>query len=248
MVLTLEAQAACVVLLHGLARSSASMEVMELSLAEEGYQVVNVDYPSTQFPIEHLADQYIEPALEVCEVDQAIHFVTHSMGGILVRQYLNTHTISELGRTVMLGPPNGGSEVVDVLGPIYGFEWINGPAGMQLGTSNSSVSNQLGPANFDVGIIAGTRSINLVLSQIIPDVDDGKVSLQSAKLEGMNDFISLPVSHPFLMKDGQVIEQGKPICNLVVSSARHPRTTSAIAHSQNSGSSLDPIVSRGHFR
>lgn len=206
---TLQTQAACVVLLHGLARSSSSMDALELSLEKEGYKVVNVDYPSTEFPIDQLADQFIEPAIERCESADAIHFVTHSMGGILLRQYLSTRTISGLGHTVMLGPPNGGSEVVDVLGPVYGFEWFNGPAGMQLGTDAGSVPNRLGPADFDVGIVAGTSSINLILSQIIPDVDDGKVSLQRARLEGMSDFISLPVSHPFLMKDPQVIEQVK---------------------------------------
>ena len=185
------------------------MEKMEFSLEQDGYLVVNVDYPSTEFPIEKLADQFIEPAVALCESADVVHFVTHSMGGILLRQYLSTRKVPRLGRTVMLGPPNKGSEVVDVLGPVYGFEWFNGPAGMQLSTDAGSVPNQLGPANFDVGIVAGTASINLILSQIIPEEDDGKVSLERTKLEGMNDFISLPISHPFLMKDSQVIGQVK---------------------------------------
>ena len=98
------------------------------------------------------------------------------MGGILVRQYLLLNTIENLGHVVMLGPPNKGSQVVDKLYKVPGFKLINGPAGMQLGTGELSVPNILGPANFKVGIIAGTRSINLILSSMLPNPDDGKVS------------------------------------------------------------------------
>jgi hypothetical protein len=107
----------------------------------------------------------------------------------------------------MLGPPNKGSEVVDKLGDVPGFYFINGDAGMQLGTGQMSVPNRLGKANFDVGIIAGTKSINLILSALIPDTDDGKVSIESTKLEGMHDHIEMPVTHPFMMKNEAVIAQ-----------------------------------------
>lgn len=107
----------------------------------------------------------------------------------------------------MLGPPNRGSHVVDALGSMPGFELLNGPAGMQLGTGQHSVPNQLGPANFEVGIIAGSRSINLILSTILPNPDDGKVAVEYTKLGGMKDHITVPVSHPFLMQDREVVRQ-----------------------------------------
>ena len=107
----------------------------------------------------------------------------------------------------MLGPPNHGSEVVDELGNVPGFQLLNGQAGLQLGTGESSVPSRLGPADFELGIIAGTESINLLLSTIIPGEDDGKVSVESARLEGMSDFITVPVSHPFLMQDRVVMHQ-----------------------------------------
>ena len=197
----------CVVLLHGLARSASSMETMAAALAATAFHPVNIDYPSQDFPIEDLADEAIPRGLQGCGPRQTIHFVTHSMGGILVRQYLSMHTIPQLGRVVMLGPPNQGSEVVDELGDWALFEWLNGAAGQQLGTGVDSVPLQLGPATFDVGIIAGTHSINLLLSQLIPGQDDGKVAVRNAKLMGMSDFITVPVSHPFLMMDDQVIAQ-----------------------------------------
>jgi hypothetical protein len=107
----------------------------------------------------------------------------------------------------MLGPPNKGSEVVDKLGNFPGFHFINGDAGMQLGTGEMSVPNKLGKANFDVGIIAGTRSINLILSMLIPSTDDGKISIERTKLEGMHDHLEMPVTHPFMMKNDDVIAQ-----------------------------------------
>ena len=112
-----------------------------------------------------------------------------------------------MGRVVMLGPPNKGSQVVDELRSMPGFELINGPAGLQLGTENDSVPNTLGPADFEVGIIAGTSTINFFLSTMLPNPNDGKVSVESTKLEGMTDHISMPVTHPFMMKNEQVIKQ-----------------------------------------
>lgn len=201
------AHADCVILLHGLARSAGSMEPLGEELRTAGYRVVNMDYPSRHYPIEELADIAITAALDQCAGAGEVHFITHSLGGILVRQYLAAHSIPGLGRVVMLGPPNHGSEVVDQLGDVPGFELLNGQAGQQLGTGESSIPARLGPAGFDLGIIAGTDSINLVLSAIIPGEDDGKVSVESARLEGMNDFITVPVSHPFLMQDSDVIRQ-----------------------------------------
>ena len=207
MAISIPCQAESVILLHGLARSDRSMQKMEKVLIERGYCVQNVSYASTQDNIETLAVTAIEPALDKCPQEQQIHFVTHSMGGILVRQYLEHHEIENLGRVVMLGPPNKGSEVVDKLGDFPGFHFINGDAGLELGTGESSVPNQLGQANFDLGIIAGTSSINLILSSMIPGVDDGKVSVENTKLEGMNDHLEMSVTHPFMMRNSKVIDQ-----------------------------------------
>jgi len=192
--------------MHGLARSSSSMERMEQSLRDSGFHTVNHGYPSTDYAIDELANG-IGDALSQCPKNATIHFVTHSMGGILVRQYLSDKHIENMGRVVMLGPPNKGSQVVDKLHDVPGYELINGPAGMQLGTGQLSVPNSLGPANFELGIIAGTRSINLILSTMLPNPDDGKVSVENTKLDGMSDHISLPVTHPFMMKNKEVIDQ-----------------------------------------
>lgn len=195
-----------VILLHGLARSAHSMDRIAQRLTEQGYKVLNVDYPSRSYPIEQLAEQTISEALEKCQ-NFPVNFVTHSMGGILVRQFLSKHQIKNLNKVVMLGPPNKGTEIVDKLGNLPGFHLVNGDAGMQLGTGALSLPNRLGKANFDVGIIAGTQSINLILSSLIPDTDDGKVSVENTKIDGMKDHIEMPTTHVFMMRNDAVIDQ-----------------------------------------
>jgi len=199
-----------VILLHGLCRTSRSMSKMEHALTDAGFKVRNVDYPSRSAPVGKLADDTIGKAVADCENDGAtkIDFVTHSLGGILVRSYLARHTIPNLGRVVMLAPPNQGSEIVDKLGWLFLFKWINGPAGNELGTDKNSVPNKPGPANFPVGIIAGDRSINWINSLfLIPGRDDGKVSVERTKLAGMTDHIVLHATHPFIMRNREAIRQ-----------------------------------------
>ena len=200
-------QADSVILLHGLARSDRSMHKLKQALLKKGYRVHNVSYASTRKKIEQLAEEAIAPVLKLCPPEGKLHFVTHSLGGILVRQYLSRHKIENLGRVVMLGPPNKGSEVVDRLRDFPGFRFINGEAGLELGTGESSVPQKLGAANFDLGIIAGTRSINLILSHMISGPDDGKVSVENTKLQGMHDHLEMEVTHTFMMRDNKVIEQ-----------------------------------------
>ena len=199
----------CVVLLHGLARTAASMARLEEALTDAGFAVANIDYPSRKHPVEQLAPLAMEEGLAACRSRRAetVHVVTHSLGGILVRYYLAEHHWPELGRVVMLGPPNRGSQVVDKLAWVPGFGLWNGPAGFQLGTGEASLPRQLGPARFAVGVIAGTRSLNPVFSRFLPGPDDGKVALESTKLEGMQDFLALPHTHTFMMRSAEVIRQ-----------------------------------------
>lgn len=201
------AEPEAVILLHGLARSSSSMERLEAALEFEGYSVVNVDYASRTAPIAVLARDALQRGLSDPRVARAprIHLVTHSLGGLLVRRYLKDQPLPRLGRVVMLGPPNGGSELVDVLGTWRIFGWINGPAGAELGTGEGSVPCGLGPVEFELGVIAGDRSINGINSLILPGMDDGKVTVERTRVAGMKDHVVVPVSHPFLMKDRTVI-------------------------------------------
>jgi pimeloyl-ACP methyl ester carboxylesterase len=195
----------CVVLLHGLARSPRAMTELELTLIEDGYRVANVSYPSREYPIEQLAPMAVEEGLERCAGARRVHFVTHSLGGILVRYYYADHDAGRVGRVVMLAPPNQGSKVADALRDIAGFDWLNGPAGSQLGKGEDSLPKSLGTPAFEFAVIAGNRSIDPVSSAILDDPDDGKVSVDDTKLDGMSDFRVVEVSHAFIMKNDEVI-------------------------------------------
>lgn len=211
------ASAECVVLLHGLARVSGSMSELEKKLGRAGYDVANIGYPSRRHAIDALARDAVTRGIERCRAGQPqkIHFVTHSLGGILVRYYMRHmrhmrhNSLDELGRVVMLGPPNQGAAIVDRLSRAPGFRLL-GPAGSALGTGPDAVANQLGPVDFDLGVIAGNVNVN-PLSLVMPGVllrepNDSVVTVASTRVEGMSEHIVLPVIHTFMMRSNAVID------------------------------------------
>lgn len=206
-----ESHPGCVILLHGLGRTAASMDNMTQTLAAAGFKTINLDYSSRNFPIEKLAKDTIPQGIRYCREQKTsvVHFVTHSMGGILVRYYLTRHPIENLGRVVMLSPPNQGSEAADILKDNTLYRWYNGPAGQQLGTGPDGFVAGLGPVDYPVGVITGDKHaiFDAWLADKIPGDDDGKVSVERAKVEGMTDFLVLPFNHPFIMEKKVVMDQ-----------------------------------------
>ncbi|WP_197493027.1 esterase/lipase family protein [Woeseia oceani] len=199
----------CVVLLHGMARTERSMVPMEKALTAAGYAVANVGYPSREHPIALLAPLAVDEGVAECRrlrPDGPIHFVTHSLGGILLRYYTNEQRLDDLGRVVMLGPPNNGSAAADKWRLLPGFDFINGPAGSELGKGDDSVPLKLGAPTFEFAVIAGDRSIDPVTYVMLDKPNDGRVTVDDTKLDGMSDFRQVHASHAFMMRDREVIE------------------------------------------
>ena len=185
------------------------MRGLEQHLKRLGYSTINLAYPSTTKTIETIAETHLAHAVQSCESQRAgkIHFVGHSLGGLIVRQYLQRHSVPAGSRLVMLSPPNKGSELVDLLMKVPLYRWITGPAGQEIGRGPDSVVNRLKPVEIDVGVIAGNLSINLVFSAFMDGPDDGMVSVKSTMLPEMRDFIIVPNTHTFIMRDPQVMRQ-----------------------------------------
>ncbi|MBL4606525.1 MAG: hypothetical protein JKY01_01685 [Pseudomonadales bacterium] len=199
----------CVIILHGLGRTRLAMQAIQKTLTHDGYQVWSESYPSTLKDISQLATETINEALSYCRSYNSthIHFVTHSLGGILLRYYLQDQHPKEPGYIVMLSPPNHGSEVVDHLKNNKLFQYFLGPAGQQLGTDKNSIPNTLKPVNAVIGIITGNNSFEPWFSNKIPGQDDGKVSTESAKLTEMRDYLVIKSGHTFIMNNSYAIEQ-----------------------------------------
>ena len=201
-------QADCVVLLHGLGRSGYSMILIEQVLDLHGYRTVNLGYPSEEAPIADLV-AHVGRSAALCG-DERTHFVTHSLGGILARAWLRDNRPPQMGRVVMLAPPNGGTEIVDRLAEqdlLHDLlELLAGPAALELGTGAASVPAQLGPVDFELGVIAGNIGIN-PLGLMLTGPNDGTVSVESTRVEGMADHIVLPATHSLLMNNPMVIAE-----------------------------------------
>ncbi len=198
-----------VVLLHGISRTARSFGKMETALVGAGFVTLNLDYASRRKPLAALAED-IRPVIErfAEDIDGAIHFVGHSMGGLLARVYLARYRPQRPGRVVMLGTPNGGSEIADGLKNFLPFRAWFGPAGQQLGTERDAAAHALLPAiDYPVGIVAGNRSVDPLASVLLPRPHDGRVSVANTKLDGMIDHIVVPTAHPFLPANAVAIAQ-----------------------------------------
>ena len=199
-----------IVLLHGILRSKMDMIALEKSLAENGYDCINILYPSREKKLEDIAE-FVDTQIKShasFSPEKPLNFVTHSMGGLVTRYYIATYTPENLGKVVMLSPPNSGSEFADFLSenkylsPL--FKGIFGPASEQLKTTHRHID---GDITYPLGIIAGSASINPLAPWILEGEHDGIVPVERTKIEGMTDHITLHSNHTFMMFEPKVINQ-----------------------------------------
>ena len=196
------------VLLHGLGRTRLSLWPLARAGKQRGWSVSNIGYPSRQRMIEPLAE-YVAAAIDRRVPEGPVHFVTHSLGGILLRYAASVGLLPphRIGRVVMLAPPNQGSDLADRLRDVWLYRLITGPAGQQLGTGSNGTPRLLPPVPFDLGVIAGSRPGNPLFARAFAGPSDGKVSIEAARVAGMRDFLIVARTHTFLMWAPEVIDQ-----------------------------------------
>lgn len=195
-----------VVLLHGLGRSSKAMWRLEDRLIEAGFRVRSLSYDSTHQPSDVLRADIARQMADCClERGGRLHFIGHSLGGLMVRAYLADHPVPNLGRVVVMGTPNGGSELVDRMGKRWWFSWL-GPTASELGTDAESFPASLPAPDYPVGVIAGRATSFLSSERFLPGADDGMVSLRSTRLKGMQDFAIVDARHSALRSNEQAAE------------------------------------------
>jgi pimeloyl-ACP methyl ester carboxylesterase len=196
-----------VIVLHGILLNANHMKVLASYIGAKGYSVININYPSTQKNLEELVESvWIDISSQLIE-NKPVHFICYSMGGLLVRAMLNKYRPLMLGRVVLIGTPNNGSEIADFFKNNWFYKKIFGPAGQQLITDQSNIKHLFGIIDYDLGIIAGSMSLDPICSRLIKEKNDGKVSINSTKLAGMKDHIIIKSSHMFLPYSKQVLSQ-----------------------------------------
>lgn len=196
-----------IVILHGIARSSKHMKKLVGYLGQNGFEVLNLDYPSTKFPISELIEIIQKEISEKIPLNKTIHFIGYSMGGLLVRALLHKYRPQNLGRVIQLAPPNQGSEVADFLKNFWLFKKIYGPVGQELITDQTAIAHLFGDIDFELGIIAGNLSIDPICSLILKEESDGKVTVARTKLTGMKDHIIVKAFHTFFPSHKEVQKQ-----------------------------------------
>ncbi|MBI5382057.1 MAG: alpha/beta hydrolase [Opitutae bacterium] len=207
--------AATVVLLHGLGLGGWAMALLARQLRRAGFRTCNLTYPSRTLPLEEIATAWLPAHLPLAanHTEARLHFVTHSMGGIVLRAWLREEMRRHgrppawLGRVVMLAPPNHGSAVVDHLRGFPPFHWFTGVNGPRLGTGSDSFPLALDPwpDAIELGVIAGTRSLNPLFSAWLAGPSDGKVTVASTQLAGQRAHLTLPYSHTWLQWRGATV-------------------------------------------
>jgi Alpha/beta hydrolase family len=204
-----DARCGGVVLLHGIAVGSWTLKKLERALRRRGFATLNLDYASRKKPLERLAEDIHAPiAAFASRLAGPTHFVGHSMGGLLARMYVAKYRPERLGRVVLLGTPNAGSELADVLEPLAVYRWFFGPAGLQLTTHPESALASLPALDCPVGIVAGNRSLYPISSLLIlPRPNDGRVSVESTKLADMADHTIIRATHAGLTRHPAAIDQ-----------------------------------------
>lgn len=198
-----------VVLAHGLGRSDWAMWQFAQKLENANYKVCRLDYATIGKSVEAVITETDSQINACIKHAPKVHFVGHSLGGLVIRAYLQNNQQkllgSKVGEIVLIGTPNKGSELADHLRESWLMK-LAGGVSQTLVTGSSSFGNRIKESYFNLGVIAGTKSSSLT-DKHFKGENDGLVSVESTKLKSMSDFITLEVGHSQMRYSQAVAEQ-----------------------------------------
>lgn len=195
-----------VVLLHGLWRGWRAMQPLARALAGEGFSTLNVPYPSGRMPISRLVAR-IRGQVERIASEQPVHFITHSLGGILLRSLIADQVPWQTGRIVMLAPPNCGSEIVDWSRKHPLLRRALGPAGRELGSDGVPAKLPPLPPGTEAAVIMGRRCSIPLFGKLLGPENDGIVSAANGHIDGLRGFSVIDADHTFIQMHPEAIRR-----------------------------------------
>lgn len=194
-----------VLLLHGMGRSTFMFRAMQRDLRAAGYEAVAITYPSLTRDIAGHADQ-IEALLNTVGDVEQVSFVTHSLGGLVVREALSREAPWRgrltLGRVVMLAPPNEGSELAVALAALPPYHWIGGPAASEIARGAPFAAL---PEGIDVAVIAGGTGERRGFNPLLSGDNDGIVTVAETELAVARDRLTVKAIHTLIAAAPEVI-------------------------------------------
>jgi len=196
-----------VVLIHGIFDKPVVMKKIENNFRELGYRILNFEYASTRWPMDTVVLKLSKEIAAIEPQAEKIHFVTHSLGSLVVRAYLAQTYSEKFGNLVMVAPPNQGSVFAEHFDNLKTFEWLCGPAGQHLGKDDDDYWKKFPEPNIHFGVIAGGLGNEHGINPLIPGDDDGVVAVEETKLDGMADFIIVRGIHTPLLWKKEVVQQ-----------------------------------------
>jgi len=195
-----------ILLLHGMLRSSKCMSTVAAAAQQAGYETFQFNYPSTQIAIPEAAE-YLNKSIESLEGIEELSIVGHSMGGLVTRAYFAKHHDPRIKRVVMLGTPNQGAELADLLYRNIVIRTASGPGGRQLVTDPEGLIPSLPAPKCEFAIIAGARGNHAGWNPFLAGDDDGTVTVESTRLVGAADFSVVRTTHTWMLGNSEVIDQ-----------------------------------------
>jgi hypothetical protein len=196
-----------VFVLHGLAGGGLTISPLANRIEDAGYETKIIDYKTLGTTPEEImleVSSKIKFAMPL-DTNMTINFVGYSLGSIVIRAYLDRDTLSNLGRVVLIAPPNKGSPLADFFKDTWIID-LFGETIQLLGTDSTSFPNSIGDPYYPVGIIAGVGASSLN-NFYLPGLDDGIVPLESTKLNNATDIIAFDESHIFMKFKKKIANQ-----------------------------------------